>query len=199
MRTLSTALCEVTISGNEHCPNTASSASWRLCLWQVFVHSPGDSLKNYMCNGSLQSNTTLVLGAGEHRGPLGCLVSDVSNVTILGSNSGESTILGEGLCGIMFKVVQNLTIENITFAGCNGSDVSPIIYLRTARYVSLRHCTFQNSPRYSAVSNNSGNIDISYCTFQKSTAIFLNGSTATVTISHCTFQNNMAKIRYTCP
>ena len=174
---------------------------------KVIVISPGDSLQNYLCNGSLQSNTTLVLGTGEHRissGPLGCFVSNVSNVMILGSNSGESSIRcqGDGQCmRISARGVQNLTIEQVNFIACgNESALSAIIFLELVNYVSLRHCTFRsNSPGYSVAAESSGNIEISNCTFQQSSELFssdgsgairLDGSTDDTTISDCTFVEN---------
>ena len=104
--------------------------------------SPGDGLQSYLCNGLLiKSNTTLVLGAGEHlisSGPLGCFVSNVSNVMILGSNSGESIIRCQGdRLRIAFVFLQNLTIEKVNFVGCNGSGLSAILFFQFAHYVSI--------------------------------------------------------------
>ena len=166
--------------------------------------SPGDGLQSYLCNGLLQSNTTLVLGPGEHRissGPLGCFVYNVSNVMILGSNSGESIIRCQGdRLRIAFVFLQNLTIEKVNFVGCNGSGLSTIVFFQFAHYVSLRHCTFlSNSPGYSVAAESSGYIDITNCMFQQRTeissfdgngAIRLNGSTNDTTISGSTFQGN---------
>ena len=163
---------------------------------------PGDGLQSYLCNGLLLSNTTLVLGPGEHRissGPLGCFVSNVSNVMILGSNSGESIIRCQGdRLRIAFVFLQNLTIEKVNFVGCNGSGLSNIVFFQFAHHVTLRHCTFRsNSPGYSVAAESSGNIDITNCMFQQRTkisdgnrAIQLSGSTNDTTISGSTFQGN---------
>ena len=47
---------------------------------------------DYLCNGSLKSNTTVVLEGGEHRISTNCTISNISNVTIIGSSINNTTI-----------------------------------------------------------------------------------------------------------
>ena len=41
---------------------------------------------DYLCKGSLKSNTTVVLNGGEHRISTTCTISNIENVTIMGSS-----------------------------------------------------------------------------------------------------------------
>ena len=61
---------------------------------------------DYLCNGSLKSNTTVVLDGGEHRISTTCTISNISNVTIMGSSINSTTIRCEEGSGLQFDSVQ---------------------------------------------------------------------------------------------
>ena len=65
---------------------------------------------DYLCNGSLKSNTTVVLDGGEHRISTICNISFIHNVTIMGSSINSTTIRCEEGSGLQFVSVQQLTI-----------------------------------------------------------------------------------------
>ena len=74
---------------------------------------------DYLCDGSLKSNTTVVLDGGEHRISTNCNISNISNVTIMGSSINSTTILCEEGSGLQFVSVQQLTLERMTFIICS--------------------------------------------------------------------------------
>ena len=74
---------------------------------------------DYLCNGSLKSNTTVILdGAWEHRISTTCNIFNIDNVTIMGSSINSTTIRCEEGSGIQFVSVQQLTMERVTFISC---------------------------------------------------------------------------------
>ena len=80
----------------------------------------GPSLEEYLCNGTLNSNTTLELSAGEHHIPPGrsCRISNLTNIGISGEAAENTTIQCHGDGGFEFAAVTNLTIQRVTFLGC---------------------------------------------------------------------------------
>ena len=170
--------------------------------------SPGDTLQDYLCSGSLLqlSDVVIVLKAGEYRIPSGpfCSVFNVSNVLITGSSSGDTIVRCQGERGFGFTLVQNLTIERTTFIGCGGQNadfgdkLSVALAFQSSLNVSVRHCTFQNSYASSTVHIlSSGMVSISNCVFQNNTAeivgsILVEGSAAT-TIKRCSVRNICTK------
>ena len=126
---------------------------------------------DYLCNGSLKSNTTVVLDGGEHHISTICTISNIENVTIMGSSINSTTIRCEegSLSGLQFVSVQQLTLERMTFISCG-------IILTNTENTLVTTCIFQNSiANYLFVS-----------------AMMLNGSTGYLRITNCTFQNNSA-------
>ena len=100
---------------------------------QVTVNTGPDagSLQDYLCGGGGGdlSDTTLVLGAGEHRleEAISCVVSDVQNLAIVGEEEeeegkgkGASIVCAPQLIGnnFIFLNITNLTIQNVGVAGC---------------------------------------------------------------------------------
>ena len=148
---------------------------------------------DYLCNGSLNSNATVILDGGEHRISMICTISNIDNVTIMGSSINSTTIRCEGGSGFQFVSVQQLTVERMTFISCG-------IALTDTENTRITNCTFQNN---SATYNGSGavclfrptgNVSITNCIFQNNNAtyggaMYLFGSPATVTITRCTFQH----------
>ena len=73
---------------------------------------------DYLCNGSLKSNTTVVLDSGEHCISTTCTISNIDNVTIMGSLINSTTIRCEEESGLQFVSVQQLIMERVTFISC---------------------------------------------------------------------------------
>ena len=147
---------------------------------------------DYLCNGLLKSNTTVVLDGGEHRISTNCTISIIDNVTIMGSSINSTTIHCEEGSGLQFVSVQQLTLERVTFINCG-------IILTNAENTLIKTCIFQDSILGSAVTLDGpkGYVRITNCIFQNNSATFrgalwLDGSTSNVSIRNCTFQNNSA-------
>ena len=117
---------------------------------------------DYLCNGSLKSNTTVVLDDGKHRLSTICNISNIDNVTILGSSINNTTIRCEEGSGLQFVSVQQLALERVTFISCgiNLTDIENTVF---------KTCVFQDIiANGSAVTMNipKGYVNIAICTFQ---------------------------------
>ena len=85
--------------------------------YQVPIPTTGYALQDYLCNGPLKSNTTVVLDDGEHRISSGppCNISNGGNIAITGSLMKNATVYCEGEGRVLaFISAQNLTMERIT-------------------------------------------------------------------------------------
>ena len=148
---------------------------------------PGYALQDYLCNGTLQSNITVVLDDGEHRisSERSCIVSNKGGITITGSPTQAITIRceGEGKA-FVFLSIQMLTIERITFFNCG-------IELISIENTFILNCTFLNSSNGAISSKSSSNTWIASCAFSDTGggALMLVRSTGSVAITKCTFQN----------
>ena len=150
---------------------------------------------DYLCNGLLKSNTTVVLDGGEHRIYTTCNISNIDNVTIMGSSINNTTIRCEEGSGFQFVSVQQLTLERMTFISCG-------IILTDTENTLITTCIFQDSIANgtgSAVTMNipAGYVSIINCTFQNNSAtnggaVWLDGSTGNASFTNCIFQNNGA-------
>ena len=167
---------------------------------------------DYLCNGSLKSNTTVVLDGGEHHISTTCTISNIDNVTIMGSSINSTTIRCEEGSGLQFVSVQQLTIERMTFISCgiiltdteNTDYFSSAVTMRgSTGNVSITNCSFQNNSADEGgavlLDGPTDNVSITNCTFQNKSAtdgdggaVRLVGSTGNVSITNCTFQNNSA-------
>ena len=152
---------------------------------------------DYLCNGSLKSNTTVVLDGGEHRISTICNISNIDNVTIMGSSINSTTIRCEEGSGLQFVSVQQLALERMTFISCG------IILTADTENTLIKTCIFQDSKPTdyfgSAVtmSGSTSNVSITNCTFLNNSAayggaVLLYEPTSNVSITNCTFQNNGA-------
>ena len=155
---------------------------------------PDYALQNvdYLCKRSLKSNTTVVLGGGEHRISTTCTISNIENVTIMGSSINSTTIRCKEGSGLKFVSVQQLTMERVTFIGC-------AIILTDTKNSLIATCIFQDSIGSAVrLGGSTGNVSISNCTFQNNNATYDGGavhlfvSKGNVSITNCTFQNNSA-------
>ena len=155
---------------------------------------PGYDLQDHLCSGPFKSNTTVVLDDGEHRissGPL-CNISSDGNITITGSSNTTIRCEGEGKV-LRFSSVQKLTLERMTFISC-------VIELVSIENTVMTNCTFQDAYGGAVKTYGpTGNVSITYCTFQNNSAtgdgggaVSLVGSIGGVSITYCMFQNNRA-------
>ena len=155
---------------------------------------PGYALQDYLCSGPFKSNTTVVLDDGEHRissGPL-CNISSDGNITITGSSNTTVRCEGDGRV-LRFSSVQKLSLEKMTFISC-------LIELASIENTVITNCTFQDALGGAVrLYGSTGDVSITYCTFQNNSAtdgggsaVMLDGSTGNVSITYCTFQNNSA-------
>ena len=157
---------------------------------QVVTIQPGYALQDYLCNGTLQSNITVMLDDGEHRisSERSCNISNADGITITGSSTDRITIRceREGRA-FVFISAQKLTMERITFINCG-------IQLISIENTFILNCTFQNSSNGAISSKSSNNTCISSCAFSdtRGGALTLHGSTGNVSITNCTFLNNRA-------
>ena len=154
---------------------------------------------DYLCNGSLKSNTTVVLDGGEHRISTNCTISNIENVTIMGSSINKTTIHCEEGSGLQFVSVNQLTLERMTFMSCN-------IIVTNSENTVITTCIFQNNIANDLFGSAvmliglTGYLRITNCTFQNNSAtyspgggaVLLYGSIGNVTITDCIFQNNIA-------
>ena len=155
---------------------------------------PGYDLQDHLCSGPFKSNTTVVLYDGEHRISSGppCNISSDGNITITGSSNTTVRCEGEGSV-LRFSSVQKLTLEKMTFISCG-------IELVSIENTVLTNCTFQDAYGGAVkMYGPTGNVSITYCTFQNNSAtgggggaVSLVGSIGGVSITYCTFQNNSA-------
>jgi len=88
---------------------------------EVSPGTPG-SLQRVLCaDGTLTSNTELILGKGRHTIDMdgSCVLSDLSNITI-SSEEGASILCSPDLQGhnFIFLNISELLIENVEFLGC---------------------------------------------------------------------------------
>ena len=155
-------------------------------------------LHDYLCNRTLESNTTVVLDEGEYpisSGPP-CNISNEGNITIKGSSMKGTTVRCEGKGRVFgFSFLQQLTMERMAFINCG-------INLESVENTSITNCTFQNNAAYDGgavwLGGSTGDVSITSCTFQNNSAAYdggavrLGGSTGDVSITNCTFQNNAA-------
>ena len=159
---------------------------------------PGYALQNYLCNGSLKSNTNtsvhVLLDEGEHRistGPF-CTIFNEVHLAITGFSMQNTTVRCEGEGRVLqFTSVRTWTSERIAFINCG-------IQLVSINDTRITNCTFEKN---AILLESSNNISIRSCFFHSNSAdstigyryvmLFIN-STGNVIIENCTFQNNSA-------
>lgn len=115
------------------------------------------TLESYLCDGQLQSSTSLQLDAGEHRIRRGtlCVVSNVRSISISGMGSDVTFVhcVDENPRGFRFSFVQNVTLEKVKFIGCGqitennlpsqgGSFTSHVVlFFNTSSLITLKDVT----------------------------------------------------------
>ena len=156
---------------------------------------PGYALQDYLCNGTLQPNITVVLdGDGEHliSSERSCKISNEGgSITITGSSTQRITIrcAGEGAI-FAYLSVQKIKMEGITFIKC-------AIDLVSIENTFILNCTFHNSSNGAISSKLSKNTYIAGCAFSDTDhgVVTLVASTGNVSITNCTFQNSYNSAR----
>ena len=143
---------------------------------------------DYLCNRTLEFNTTIVLDEGEFRTSSGppCDISNEGNITITGSSMKSTTVRCEGEGRVFrFSSVQRFNMERMTFINCG-------IQLGSIENTFITNCTFQGTSMGAQSNHNS----ITNCAFQNTSAndgaVMLCGPTGDVSITNCSFQNNSA-------
>ena len=159
---------------------------------QVVTIQPGFALQDYLCNGTLLSNITVVLDGGEHRlsSERSCNISNEGgSITITGSSTQRLITIRCERKGraFVFVSVRRLRMERITFINCG-------IQLISIEITFILNCTFRNSSNGAISSRSSNNTFIASCAFSdtRGGALTLHGSTGNVSITNCTFLNNRA-------
>ena len=160
---------------------------------------PGYALQNYLCSGSLKSNTNttvhVLLDDGEHRistGPF-CNIFNEVHLAITGFSMKNTTVRCEEEGRVFqFTSVRTLTLDRIVFINCD-------IQLVSINDTRITNCTFEKNAILLVSSNNTF---IRSCLFHRSSAVaypyddnvvLCIKSTGSFIIENCTFQNNRAR------
>ena len=168
------------------------------------------SLGIYLCNGSLTSGTTLILGSGTHIIPTGpaCYLTDLSNVAIVATSNATVQCTGERM--FAFRSMQNLTIENVTFTRCGNlvairvqsrNVTSSVVLYFHSSSVSMRGVTMTRFKGFAVVGYNLSNfvmsdVKISGCAKKNCSGVYLESALDTVTFERCEFSNLLFKTSY---
>ncbi|KAL5491816.1 hypothetical protein EMCRGX_G017180 [Ephydatia muelleri] len=163
-------------------------------------------LQEYLCNGSLDTNTSLDLHRGVHvitREGF-CIVAGTGlmNVRITGAGKEETTVICSGKWGFGFGgITQSIIVEGLTFVHCgaiyNQSTVA-VLYWNLTSSVSLINVAFYNSSGYSVLGKSltnyaaMANVDFYGCANDSACfgAYFIysgGGSTSSINILRCNF------------
>ena len=142
----------------------------------------------YLCNRTLEFNTTVVLDDGEYlisSGPP-CDISNKGNIAITGPLMKSAIIRCEGEGRIFrFSSVQRFNMERMTFINCD-------IHLESIENTFITNCTFQSSSMEAKSSHNNANIWITNCAFNDGSRADIDMwyGNYNLSILNCTFQNN---------
>ena len=167
-------------------------------------------LGTYLCNGSLTSGTTLILGSGTHIIPTGptCHLADLSNVAI--TTSSNATVQCTGKRMFHFRKMQNLTIENVTFTECgklvtmrvqSRKVTSSVVLHLDSSSVSMRGVTMTRFKGFAVFGYKLSNfvmsdVKISGCANNNCSGVYLESALDTVTFERCEFSNLLFKTSY---
>ena len=185
----------------------------------VYVNCSASSLATYLCNGSLKSGTTLILGSGTHIIPTGpaCNLTDLSNVAIVATSNATVQCTGERM--FHFHGMQNLTIENVTFTECGQLATmrvqsalqsecgyryvitSSVVLSLESSSVSMSGVTITRFKGFAVVGYNLSNfvmsdVKISGCANNNCSGVYLESALDTVTFERCEFSNLLFKASY---
>ena len=111
--------------------------------------NPSD-LQDYLCNGSLPSNTTLQLQQGVHvifREGFCRVDVRLMNIRLTGAGMRETTINCTRKWGFGFSSAQNVVIEGLAFDSCGAAvdlynNITAVLYLNSSHSVSMSNVSF---------------------------------------------------------
>ena len=146
-------------------------------------------LQEYLCNGSLPSNTTLELQRGVHvitRTGFCIVGTNLKNIRITGAGKSETKVICRGRWGFRFNGAQNVTIEGLAFVDCGT-----VLYLKLALSASVNNVTFSNSSVYGLALTDfvMSDVDFGACSTCYGYGAKFNGTgnLTLITIEKCTF------------
>eukprot|EP00731_Ephydatia_muelleri_P001412 Em0001g1412a len=115
--------------------------------WTIFIPAGNPSgLQDYLCNGSLPSNTTLQLQQGVHViSREGFCSIDVGpmNIRLVGAGVRETTINCTRKWGFEISSVLHVIIEGLTFVNCGGA-TKAVLNLHSTHSITVRNLSFVN-------------------------------------------------------
>ena len=136
-------------------------------------------LQEYLCNGSLDTNTSLNLQRGVHvitrEGFCTIAGRGMTNVRITGAGKEETTVICSGKWGFGFGgITQSIIVEGLTFVHCGAifdqsQSGAAVLYWNSSSSVSLMSVAFFNSSGFSVFGNSLTNyatmadVDFKYC------------------------------------
>ena len=92
-------------------------------------------------------------------------ISKVSNLHITGD--GASVIQCNGVRGMIFKAIANLTLENLVVQNCHDPDSNGSIHIMDCTDVTIKNVTIENSKATGLIlEDNAGEIIVENCIFQ---------------------------------
>ena len=172
----------------------------------IFIPAGNPSvLQQYLCNGSLDTNTSLDLQRGVHvitrEGFCTVAGRGLMNVRITGAGKGETTVICSGKWGFGFGgITQSIIVEGLTFVHCGAifdQSGAAVLYWNSTSSVTLINVAFFNSSGYSVLGNSLINYatmaDVDFYGCANDSACFGayfnsgGGSTASINISICSF------------
>ena len=166
--------------------------------------NPSD-LQDYLCNGSLPSNTTLSLQLqqGVHvisREGFCTVDMGLMNVRLIGAGLRETTIKCTRKWGFGFSSAQNVVVEGLTFDSCGAAvdlynNTAAVLYTNSSQFVSVSNVSFFNIYGFGVSGKTVAYVNISDVFFGKCAAgticvgaSFTSDSYATsITINRCSF------------
>ena len=125
------------------------------CSAEVVFINDDETLGKYLCppSGTISPNTSMVLNQSTLtiRGKQFCHIQNTSNITIAPSQDFSIIQCSDGSGGFGFFNVTNLTIESISFSGCENVIPAPAVryinesnhfmyYNATETILILNHC-----------------------------------------------------------
>ena len=134
-----------------------SDGNYGLCAYgNCSCNSLNHALANLSSNILINITTDVMLSSFFER-------SGLHNVSIIGHNNPTVKCINDG--GIHFTLCHNCTIQGVTWHGC-GSKTKAGLTLNNSSNIAIQNCTFQHSlGRAVILSEVSGEISISYCSF----------------------------------
>ena len=115
------------------------------------------------------TNTTLVFLPGHHTLENGILISNISSLTLIGSNptiEGSASIMCARPSSFAFQEINELYVSAIAFVSC-GDGSNAALNLESISYAEISNCTFQNNENTNRYGGNGGALAIldSYLVF----------------------------------